>query len=46
MDQFLHEVIGWLGYLQRGSVVSQLLLVAVPALAATLLQRRLPALAP
>jgi len=46
MDQFLHEVIGWLGYLQRGSVVSQLLLVAVPGLAATLLHRRLPALAP
>jgi potassium efflux system protein len=46
MDQFLHEVIGWLGYLQRASVVSQLLLVAVPALVATTLQRRLPARSP
>jgi potassium efflux system protein len=43
MDQFLHEVIGWLGYLQRGSVVVQLLLVVIPGLAATLLHRRLPA---
>jgi small-conductance mechanosensitive channel len=43
MDQFLHEVIGWLGYLQRASVVSQLLLVAVPGLVATRLHRRLPA---
>jgi small-conductance mechanosensitive channel len=43
MDQFLHEVIGWLGYLQRASVVNQLLLVAVPGLVATRLHRRLPA---
>jgi potassium-dependent mechanosensitive channel len=43
MDQFLHEIIGWFGYLQRGSVITQLLLVALPALAAPLLQRRLPA---
>jgi potassium efflux system protein len=41
MDQFLHEVIGWLGYLQRGSVITQLLLVAVPGLVAAQLQRRL-----
>ncbi len=46
MDQFLHEVIGWLGYLQRASVVSQLLLVAVPGLVATTLHRRLPARSP
>jgi potassium-dependent mechanosensitive channel len=42
MDQFLHEVIGWFSYLQRGSVVVQLLLVAVPGLLATLLHQRLP----
>ncbi|MFM7646617.1 MAG: mechanosensitive ion channel family protein [Cyanobium sp.] len=46
MDQFLHEMVGWLGYLQRGSVVSQLLLVAVPALVATSLHHRLPARSP
>ncbi|QVL52863.1 MAG: mechanosensitive ion channel [Cyanobium sp. M30B3] len=43
MDQFLHEVIAWLGYLQRGSVVNQLLLVAGPGLVAAQLHRRLPA---
>jgi hypothetical protein len=43
MEQLLHEVIGWLGYLQRASVVSQLLLVALPALAVAVLQRQLPA---
>ena len=43
MEQLLHEVIGWLGYLQRASVVSQLLLVALPALAVGVLQRQLPA---
>jgi small-conductance mechanosensitive channel len=43
MDLFLHEVIGWIGYLQRGSVVAQLLLVAVPSVTAALLHRRLPA---
>ena len=43
MDAFLHEVIGWFGYLERGSVIIQLLLVALPALAALQLQRRLPA---
>ncbi|MEO1004220.1 MAG: mechanosensitive ion channel domain-containing protein [Cyanobacteria bacterium J06638_7] len=42
MDQFLHEVIGWLGFLQRGSVIAQLLLVAVPGLVAARLHRRLP----
>ena len=46
MDQFLHEVFGWLGFLQRGSVITQLLLVAVPGLVAARLQRRLPPQAP
>jgi len=39
MDQLLHEIFGWLGYLQRGAVVAQLLLVALPVTAAVVLGR-------
>ena len=39
MDQLLHEIFGWLGYLQRGAVVAQLLVVALPVTAAVLLER-------
>jgi small-conductance mechanosensitive channel len=46
MDQFLNEVIGWLGFLQRGAVITQLLLVAVPGLVTARLHRRLPPEAP
>ncbi|MEB3320943.1 MAG: mechanosensitive ion channel domain-containing protein [Cyanobium sp.] len=43
MELLFREMIGWLGYLQRGPVVLQLLLVLLPALAVAMLQRRLPA---
>lgn len=43
MDQLVHEAIGWFGYLQRGSVVAQLLLVAAAVITATTLGSRLPA---
>jgi potassium efflux system protein len=39
MDQLLHEIFGWLGYLQRGAVVAQLLVVALPVTAAVVLER-------
>jgi small-conductance mechanosensitive channel len=42
MDLLLQEILGWLGYLQRGPVVAQLLLVLLPALAVVLLRERLP----
>jgi potassium efflux system protein len=43
MDQLLHEIFGWLGYLQRGSVVAQLLVVLLPLVVAVVVKRRLPA---
>lgn len=42
MDQLLHEIFGWVGYLQRGSVVAQLLLVGLPVLSVAVLERCLP----
>lgn len=39
MNQLLHEIVGWLGYLQRGAVVAQLLVVALPVTAAMVLGR-------
>lgn len=39
MNQLLHEIFGWLGYLQRGAVVAQLLVVALPVTAAVVLGR-------
>jgi small-conductance mechanosensitive channel len=42
MDLLLQEILGWLGYLQRGPVLAQLLLVLLPALAVVLLRERLP----
>jgi potassium efflux system protein len=43
MELLFREMTGWLGYLQRGPVVLQLLLVLLPAIAVAVLQRRLPA---
>ena len=40
MELLLQEILGWLGYLQRGPVVAQLLVVLLPALAVVLLKHR------
>ena len=42
MDLLFHEILGWLGYLQRGPVLAQLLLVVLPAMGVVLLRDRLP----
>ena len=39
MDQLLHELLGWLGYLQRGAVVAQLVVVVLPVVATAMLER-------
>ncbi|MDG2306312.1 MAG: mechanosensitive ion channel [Candidatus Binatia bacterium] len=40
MDQLLHEIRGWLGYLERGPVVLQILVVFVPIVGGRLCLRR------
>jgi len=42
MKELFQEVVGWLGYLQRGAVVSQLLLILIAVVSLDLVQRRWP----
>jgi small-conductance mechanosensitive channel len=42
MKELFQEVVGWLGYLQRGAVVSQLLLILIAVVSLGLVQRRWP----
>jgi len=42
MNELFQEIVGWLGYLQRGAVVSQLLLILIAVTSLGFVQRRWP----